>query len=523
MVATESTGDRRRLGAWPTPPTIVSLVVDHAVTADWLARRGAAHHPLQVLDPACGDGRFLAAARNRIDELGADLRVHLAGVDLDPVVLERAALPGAELRCADALALDWPEASVDLVVGNPPFLSQLAAETSRGGRSRHGGGPYADAAVEFLALAGRVVAPGGRIALVLPQSILASRDAAPVRSALDVTCDMVWSWWSPRKWFDADVLVCAVVLERTESAHPAPTGRAPGDAAVWSHVVTEAIGLPALPTPRTAGVLADRATLNANFRDEYYGLVGAVVESSTLAPDERGAAPPLVTSGLIDPGRCHWGDRPVRFAKRTFDAPRVDLRRLDDRMTAWARRKLVPKVLVANQTRIIEAVADPAGAWLPGVPTTTVTPRAASSGSTTVAGGDTAVRAVTVAELAAVLTSPVASLAAWHAAAGTGLSARNVRLGPSLLGGLAWPAGDLGEAVTALARGDLLGCGRAVTRAYGVDDPEEVERLLAWWRDSGSPAGLSGPPGGATAPSASTAPTPATRRSSTTARGRRAR
>jgi SAM-dependent methyltransferase len=519
MVATESTGDRRRLGAWPTPPAIVSLVVEHAVTADWMARQDAAHRPLHVLDPACGDGRFLAAARDRITELRAHTAVRLAGVDLDPVVLERAALAGAELRCADALALDWPEASVDLVVGNPPFLSQLAATTSRGGRSRHGGGPYADAAVEFLALAGRVVAPGGRIALVLPQSILASRDAAPVRAALDESCEMVWSWWSPRKWFDADVLVCAVVLERTRSSRPAPAGRSTGSGAVWSHVVTDAIGLPALPTLRTAGVVADRAALNANFRDEYYGLVGAVVESSTLGPDERVAAPPLVTSGLIDPGRCHWGERPVRFAKHTYVAPRVDLRRLDGRMTAWARRKLVPKVLVANQTRIIEAVVDHAGAWLPGVPTTTVTPVATGDDSDT----GTRTSAVSVAELAAVLTSPVASLAAWHAAAGTGLSARNVRLGPSLLGGLPWPDGDLTEAVEAFDQGDLLGCGRAVTRAYGVDDPDEVERLLAWWREAGSVDGLSGPPDGATAPSASSAPTPGSRRSSTTARGRPAR
>ena len=49
----------------------------------------------------------------------------------------------------------------------------------------------------------------------------------------------------------------------------------------------------------------------------------------------------------------------MRFAKREFSAPRVDVARLDARMRAWAPRKLVPKVLVANQTRIVEAVADP--------------------------------------------------------------------------------------------------------------------------------------------------------------------
>ena len=102
---------------------------------------------------------------------------------------------------------------VDVVVGNPPYLSQLAATTTRGGSSGHGGGPYADAAVEFLALAVRMLGPGGRLGLVLPQSILASRDAAAVRAAVDERAGIVWSWWSPDPVFDAQVLVCAIVAE----------------------------------------------------------------------------------------------------------------------------------------------------------------------------------------------------------------------------------------------------------------------------------------------------------------------
>ena len=87
-------------------------------------------------------------------------------------------------------------------------------------------------------------------------------------------------------------------------------------------------------------------------------------------------------------------------------------------MRRWAERLLVPKVLVANQTRVIEAVADPDGAWLPAVPVVTVRP---------------APDGVAVDDIAAVLTSPVASVWAWHRAAGTGLSARSLRLGPRLI------------------------------------------------------------------------------------------
>jgi hypothetical protein len=241
--------------------------------------------------------------------------------------------------------------------------------------------------------------------------------------------------------------------------------------------------VPQLPSLATDGTVGDRARCSLNFRDEYYGLIPAV--------SDTGSGPPLVTSGLIDPGRCHWGRRPVRFAKREFAAPRVDVARLDAHMRDWARHKLVPKVLVANQTRIVEAVADPGGAWLPGVPVSSLVPT-----------GD-----ATVWELAAVLTSPVAAVAAWHAAAGTGLSARAIRLGPATLASLPWPAGDIGPAVQLLRYGDVLGCGRAMAAAYSCGDVA----LFEWWSRSVNGAAVD-------RRGSSAAPNRASRRSSTTTR-----
>ena len=84
--------------------------------------------------------------------------------------------------------------------------------------------------------------------------------------------------------------------------------------------MTDRLGVPRLPALGTTGTLGDRVRLTANFRDQYYGLVPAVAEG--------GDGPALVTSGLVDPGRCHWGGRPVTFAKRRFHRPTVDLRRL---------------------------------------------------------------------------------------------------------------------------------------------------------------------------------------------------
>jgi hypothetical protein len=293
------------------------------------------------------------------------------------------------------------------------------------------------------------------------------------------------------------VLVCALGFRLgRHAADPVAAERA-GPHATWSGVVTGVLGVPPLPALATDGTVGDRAQCSLNFRDEYYGLVPAV--------SDDGDGPPLVTSGLIDPGRCLWGDRPVRFAKREFAAPRVELAQLDTSMRAWARRKLVPKVLVANQTRIVEAVADPDGAWLPGVPVSSLVPT----------------RETSVWELAAVLTSPVATAAAWLAVAGTGLSARAIRLGPAVLAALPWPAGDVTRGAQLLRDGDVLGCGRSIAAAYasgGVHTActaglADEDPLFEWWAGSVNGAAVA-------RPGSSTAPSRETRRSSTTAPAR---
>lgn len=437
--------DRRQRGDWPTPFDLVARVVQATLP------EVAPGVPISVLDPACGDGRFLAAAAARIESAGGVPILY--GVDVDPGVLAEARRTlsrwGASLCRDDALTRDWGETRFDVVLGNPPYLSQLAAATARGGASRHGGGPYADAAVEFLALAVRLARPdGGRVGLVLPQSILGSRDAGPVRAAIDELASIVWSWWSPERVFEADVVVCALALERGR-------GRGPDDEP-WTRVVTRALGVPAVPPLAVDGLFGARAELRANFRDEYYGLVPAVGDDVI--------GPPLVTSGLVDPGRCHWGERPVRFARRKHERPRVAVDRLAPRMRRWATSRLVPKVLIANQTRVVEAVADGGGDWIPGVPLISAFPRPGTS----------------VDELAAVLTSPVATAWCWDRAAGTGLSARALRLSAALLAELPWPRGSLAPAVRSLAAGDVAGCGREVERAYGLDP--FAHPLQSWWQ-----------------------------------------
>ncbi len=374
---------RKQLGAWYTPPELVDAVVREAVFP------GAA----SVLDPACGDGRFLRATG----------LPHQTGLDIDP---------DTAFEHGDALQRDWGDRRFDVVVGNPPYLNQLSTLTSRGGRSRFGGGPYADAAAEFLMLAMRLARPGGRVGLVLPQSLLSTRDAAAIRAQVDSVAALRWMWWTDTHMFDAAVRVWAGVWE---------VGGEPGE-------VRRAFGpafepRPPMPMPRTwAGlltggsiephdgpVLGDIASFTADFRDQYYGLVGAVSD------DVDG--PPLVTSGLIDPGVCHWGTRPVRFAKQRYLAPRVALDLLSPALQRWAAQRLVPKILIANQTAVVEAVHDVRGEWLPGVPVITCTTADPE-------------------RVMAVLSSPATTEWIHHHAAGSGLGKGTVRLNARLLAGV---------------------------------------------------------------------------------------
>lgn len=410
---------RKVLGAWYTPDALVDHVVSLAL--DGLrAVRGDGRRPFRVLDPACGDGRFLAEIGRRSREGGVD--VELMGVDVDEHAVAAAgrAVPDARVVHADALAYDWGGDRFDLVVGNPPFVSQLAAATTRGGRSRFGGGPYADVAAEFLALAARLADPDrGRVAFVLPQSLLAARDTAPIRAEVAEHLAVVHCWWADELMFDAHVRTCALVLER--GAAPGKVHRTRGRrfeaiepvpwTGVWPALLLDEPSqlLPSVTDAGGGRVLGELASFAVDFRDQYYGLVGAVGD------DVDG--PPLVTSGLIEPGRCLWGERPVRFAKQRFEAPRVDLGRLTPRLAAWADRRLVPKILVANQTRVIEAVLDAEGAWLPGVPVITCTTD----------------RPADLPGVLEVLAGEPATAWVRHHAAGSGLSAGTVRLTPALL------------------------------------------------------------------------------------------
>lgn len=448
---------RRRLGAYYTPRALAARLVNRALESQRLTAlglrvldpaAGAGVFLLEAVDRIALLVMSLAPRRRGrvgdrlLDERRATLpgggevsddriaRLLIAqscvfGMDIDPLAVEvarlslwlHAGVPGVPhtafdrcVRTGDALRdgpeSDWSDVApdgFDGVVGNPPFLNQLESATARSAadnaRLREslglGNAPYTDTAGLFLLRALAQCGVRGRVCMIQPLSLLAARDAAPVRRACVARASLASIWLDDEREFrGAAVRVCAPCLERPARAEwstsvltgpddrPVRTVRSLArdfdDGRQWASIV---VGGPIGPQSRRAPMrtVADYAEATADFRDQYYGLRGMIVEDDEIADraDIERRYPRLITTGLIDLGRTFWGVRPTRFDRRPWRAPRVDLARLraESDLGAWADRRLVPKILLATQTRALEVVVDEAGLWLPLVPIITITPR----------------------------------------------------------------------------------------------------------------------------------------------------
>jgi hypothetical protein len=385
---------------------------------------------------------------------------------------------------------------VDLVVGNPPFLSQLSTATARTSAQReHLAGVdesvagLADTAAAFLVAACGMVAPGGRVAMIMPLSFLSSRDAGPARRRVLDLCRLSGIWVSAGKSFpDADVETCALLLDRIDRQGPVRrwSGRDwvrasdvvaadLSSASTWSHLVSDLLSdVPAVEISGSHARLGDIARATAGFRDQFYGLAPLAREVDPRAARRPDGLLPLITSGAIDPGRIRWADTSARIAGRTLMCPAVDPRELEpvSSLGRWVEARRVPKVLVATQTRVVEAVADPTGEWIPSTPVVSVEPEP-----------DDLWRVL------AVLLAPSTSVWARRHFAGAALSARAVKLSarqvldiPLPSDGSAWDdAARIWQKAHDVTSGGApieaaLAAGELMDRAYGVEDV-----ALNWW------------------------------------------
>lgn len=512
--AAQSPRERRRLGSHATPGPLARVLVEVA-----LGHLGRI--PEVVVDPSCGAGSFLLAAADALVDRGVpadEVPGRIAGCDVDPWAVARcrdalgcwaadrgASEPSPDLRVLDPIEERPPWIGrADLVVGNPPFLAQRRSDTARGAgergrlRERFGRlGAYVDAASAFLLVAGELLGPGGVAVMIEPQSMLSARDAAQVRALVVGTVDLVALWADDVRHFDADVDVCAAVLRRSDADSPTTvevlwgsgverrgTAPMPSPGSSWAPVLARALGVPDSSTPGVptvgarldAPVLGDVATTTAGFREEFYALAAAARGRGRTGWSPR--LDRLVTVGMVDVARLDR-DTPRRIGGTTFSDPRLDrraLRRSSPKVADWARARSVPKVLVASQTKVVEAVADPVGRCVPVTPVVSVEPIAGSS--------------IGVWALLAVLCAPPVAAGIARDAAGSGLSVGSLRISAPSLRDVALPtdrdAWDRGTAlIQAIQEGRvpdradaLEAFGAAMCLAYDVDADAPV---LRWW------------------------------------------
>jgi hypothetical protein len=272
------------------------------------------------------------------------------------------------------------------------------------------------------------------------------------------------------------------VVRSFRGVPPRLAGEVPVDADVlagdvtWSRLAAAGPEAPACDLDG-AGVLGEWCEVAARFRQHYYGVAPFVVDDPDGALDDA-PFPPLVTCGLVDPAACWWGRRPARHSRRRWLAPRVDVARLEAEtgLGPWARARLAPKVVLATQTRVLEAAVDAGGRWLPSTPLVTV---AAPPGR--------------LWHVAAALLSPAVTAWALRHWGGTALSEGALKLSPDQVRVVPTPAGrpawdeaaaavrrageaGLDAAGEAARRRWLLVAAEASNRAYGVTDPA----MVAW-------------------------------------------
>ncbi len=500
--------DRRlELGAHYTPPAVAARLVG-------LACRELGRVPTGVMDPSCGAGSILLAAADELLAMGVppgEVPARLVGADVDPEALAVAAAAirawsrrhgvgdaaPARLLLGDALGGVEVPPGVEILVGNPPFSSPLTAGVASGSGSAHG--PYTDWSARHLLAAVESCADGAVVCMLQPQSVLGGRDAGAVRARLADLADLVGMWITDEQPFAAAVQVCAPVLRRRTSRPGRPVAvevhwrdDPPGSTTIdpagsWSGLLARAMGVPVVqPAPPGGLCLEDFANCTAGFRDEFYALAEAAVEFDQRPGATAARTARLVTSGMIEPGRLDWGVGERRLAGRGMLRPVVDvdgLTAISEKVQRWARQRTVPKVLVASQTRILEAVLDRCGDCIGVTPVISVEPRrnadhAGCEGSR-----------MPIEAIAGLIAAPSSSARVAAVSAGTGRSTGSLRISASVLGSLPFPrmAGSIERLAATWCRleeaatsgGDLVRLGAELDSALGLVDTE----VLDWWAE----------------------------------------
>lgn len=149
------TGSKFDHGQFFTPSVVTEFVVD------LLGIEGG-----RVLEPSCGGGAFLRALPDACDVTGIEYMMETSEV-------ARICYPNAKIIHGDALKQTFKD-PFDYVIGNPPYGLKVEDWEFDSGKK-------AKSEIAFIEYGLRNLKEGGFLAMVIPDSILANKNAEPFR------------------------------------------------------------------------------------------------------------------------------------------------------------------------------------------------------------------------------------------------------------------------------------------------------------------------------------------------------
>jgi hypothetical protein len=448
------------------------------------------------------DEKALEFAIENLSQLGGRgvdvelLRSHLVALDPLSIGIERG-IRSDELFAQTVFERDWssvfPEVfngndndGFEIVIGNPPFVNPMGKDRP------YSSGELAEIATNlglpltaietanistlFLFLAQEICQnTGGVVAFVQPLSVIGVNRTLGVGDLIRQSRPFR-IWFRLDRAFDANVETIVIFTQRDwNGSCSITTGRDCVEIAIrksqdqpnfMSECLADVLNIPHLSLV-SGPTVSSLAIATNDFRDQFYGMQQGVLE------EEFGQHAKLATTALIDFGVNKWGSRETTFAKAKMRFPRVDVPALSGPMQTWAAGKLVPKVIVSTQTKIVEAWVDELGEFLPSIPLISIVPSGKED----------------VWMIAAAVGNPVSSVFAFRNFSGSGMTGKVLKLNGAQIGNVPLPSNRKAwsEAASILKElhhspeGDLdllRSFGEAIIGAYEVDNQRE---LVDWW------------------------------------------
>ena len=227
---------RHQLGQWFTPAPLARLMLGLALEK---MSATTSDRAVRVLDPCCGDGALLEAARDYP-------QLTLLGLDVDPTAIAaaRERHARATFECGDLLAGNAITAlrDVDIVLANPPWVS--AGRTDRADKRRRADmlatdwpalsrdeceriASHMDLAALCMLRSLRLLRPGGVGVFAVSTALLDAEYSDQLWRAIETVGSVEVIVATDReRWFaEAAVTPMIVVVRRDDCA--APASRAP--------------------------------------------------------------------------------------------------------------------------------------------------------------------------------------------------------------------------------------------------------------------------------------------------------